>query len=650
MKHKFSILERTLCWLCIAALLLAAVGCGKQANCVNGHSYEKQSEQAPGCTEAGSVVYICSVCGDRRTEVLPATGHETGDWIMGENGTHYHICTVCGEKTDIAAHSYDEVTHLCTFCGAYDPAAVTQVEKPTAGITKRAYTGSPVLYLPDGYDENTMSVSGNIQTRIGQYSVTVSLKDPEHSVWADGSTDSLTFVFTVTDEKITVPVPTESTLVYVYNGAVISYRPTGYNASLMSVENGDQTQAGSYTVSVSLLDTEHYLWADGTVEQKNFVFTVEKCLLVKPTAGETVYRYTGQDLLFLPEGFDPATMTVSGNEQTLAGNYKAAVSLLDDRNYSWTDGTTETVEIFWTVEKALITKPTSDNNVCVYTGEPVTFRPNGFNSATMTISNNTATALGSYKATVSLKDSANCIWADGSDGPFEILFTIEEKTLPYTVTKTSDTVLEILNSEGSTVYKSIVTYPAGSSFKLDQDTGLLTLSYEGTAEEGLSYSFSGTYYGALLLEAGEENELTLNLEGFSLIGKTDCPLLVSSAKSADISAKSGTENAITDARGETEETKSAVYAACDLKLKGSGSLSVISENNNGIHSKDNLEVQKLTLYVKCADNALKGNDKVRISSGTLTLIARKGDGIKTSNTALSSKGNQKGSVSVEGGV
>ena len=30
MKHKFSILERTLCWLCIAALLLAAVGCGKQ--------------------------------------------------------------------------------------------------------------------------------------------------------------------------------------------------------------------------------------------------------------------------------------------------------------------------------------------------------------------------------------------------------------------------------------------------------------------------------------------------------------------------------------------------------------------------------------------------------------------------------------------
>ena len=98
MKHKFSILERTLCWLCSAALLLAAVGCGKQANCVNGHSYEKQSEQAPGCTEAGSVVYIRSVCGDRRTEVLPATGHETGDWIMGENGTHYHICTVCGEK------------------------------------------------------------------------------------------------------------------------------------------------------------------------------------------------------------------------------------------------------------------------------------------------------------------------------------------------------------------------------------------------------------------------------------------------------------------------------------------------------------------------------------------------------------------------
>ena len=72
-----------------------------------------------------------------------------------------------------------------------------------------------------------------------------------------------------------------------------------------------------------------------------------------------------------------------------------------------------------------------------------------------------------------------------------------------------------------------------------------------------------------------------------------------------------------------------MYSECDLALQGKGTLKIRSVNNNGVHSKDDLEVKNLALQVECKDNALKGNDGVTVESGTLTLIATLGDGIKT---------------------
>lgn len=79
-----------------------------------------------------------------------------------------------------------------------------------------------------------------------------------------------------------------------------------------------------------------------------------------------------------------------------------------------------------------------------------------------------------------------------------------------------------------------------------------------------------------------------------------------------------------------------------MTLKGTGMLYIESLNNNGIHTKDDLQVKNLTLEVNCVDNALKGNDSVTIGSGTLKLIARQGDGIKTSNSTK--KYNSDGSL------
>ena len=125
-----------------------------------------------------------------------------------------------------------------------------------------------------------------------------------------------------------------------------------------------------------------------------------------------------------------------------------------------------------------------------------------------------------------------------------------------------------------------------------------------------------------------------------------------------IKSEENTYNCIVDARAEADDNSdnsssengnAAIYAACDLKLVGKGALSVTGNYNNGIQSKDDISIKNVTIKVNAVNNAIKGNDEVAIESGEIIAISRKGDGIKTSNSSLSTKGKQKGNVIISGG-
>ncbi len=179
-----------------------------------------------------------------------------------------------------------------------------------------------------------------------------------------------------------------------------------------------------------------------------------------------------------------------------------------------------------------------------------------------------------------------------------------------------------------------------------------TLTFSGIAQDSV-YSISGKLKGNIVIDVTEDYNLELELTGFSLVSAEVNPIQVKNGNKVTITAKKDTENYIYDMRvavdeSDTSITKGAIYSDVDLQIGGKGSLSVVSENNNGIHTKDDLEVKNLTLSVACEDNALKGNDSVEITSGTITLIAKSGDGIKTTNSDVSSKGNQRGTVTITG--
>lgn len=180
------------------------------------------------------------------------------------------------------------------------------------------------------------------------------------------------------------------------------------------------------------------------------------------------------------------------------------------------------------------------------------------------------------------------------------------------------------------------------------------LTFSGLSEDTVC-SVAGEFDGKIVIDAGETYRFELELCGLTLYSGSDNPLTVLSGDKVTLTAKKDTKNYIYDTRAAVAEdaadaVSAAVYATCDLDLGGKGELIVISENNNGIHTKDDLKVKNLTLSVTCKDNALKGNDSVTVTGGVLTLVARSGDGIKTKNTGVSSKGNQRGIVSVTGGM
>jgi len=191
-------------------------------------------------------------------------------------------------------------------------------------------------------------------------------------------------------------------------------------------------------------------------------------------------------------------------------------------------------------------------------------------------------------------------------------------------------------------------------FTITSDVGAITpVGSVYTITAAGEYTLSGLLSdGQIAVDVGDDDEVKLILDNASISCSTGAPILVKNAAEVTLKAEKNTYNTVTDLRtgsAEGVEEDAAIYAACDLKLSGSGTLIVETAFDNGLKSKDDLSVKNLTLKVTAAGNALKGNDSVTIKSGSLILISTGSDGVKTENSDVSSKEKQRGTVSITGG-
>ena len=177
-------------------------------------------------------------------------------------------------------------------------------------------------------------------------------------------------------------------------------------------------------------------------------------------------------------------------------------------------------------------------------------------------------------------------------------------------------------------------------------------TYDATADE-YAFTVSGSY--KQIYVNAPDKTIVVELNGATIENGQNSPIYVADSGDIEISAKKSTTNTIKDTRPlfteeENDQGKGAIYVANgDLKLKGTGTLNITSTYYNAIHGKDDVKIQKQTLNISAPNHGIRGNDSVTIVSGTINVTCG-GDGIHTENSDISSKGNQKGNVTINGGT
>lgn len=225
------------------------------------------------------------------------------------------------------------------------------------------------------------------------------------------------------------------------------------------------------------------------------------------------------------------------------------------------------------------------------------------------------------------------------------VITVKTKEGGYTAT----CALTVIAEEEETPYEPDTT---DTDIYFITDSTLSNGTYDSTADE---YTFSITKNYKQIYVNAPEKVIVIELNGVTLENNTNSPIYVEDCDTVEISAKKGTTNNIKDTRtayvtDQEGQGKGAIFVNNgDLKLKGTGTLNITANYLNGIHGKDDVKVQKQTLNITAVNHGIRGNDSVTITSGTIN-ISCGGDGLHSENSDISSKGNQRGNVTINGGT
>ena len=190
----------------------------------------------------------------------------------------------------------------------------------------------------------------------------------------------------------------------------------------------------------------------------------------------------------------------------------------------------------------------------------------------------------------------------------------------------------------------------GTDIQVEGDGATVSDQVVTITEPG-TYIVSGTLEdGQIVVDLTADENVQLVLDNADITCTDSAPILVKSVKNLYLTLADGSENTVTDGsdyvlESTEDETNAAIYSKSDLIINGNGSLTVNANYNDGITSKDDLQIISGNITVNAKDDAIVGKDSVSIKDGTLNLTAG-GDAIKATNT----EDTTKGYVVIDGGT
>lgn len=267
-------------------------------------------------------------------------------------------------------------------------------------------------------------------TDAGTYWVVATIAGTENYVGGEGSAQ-----FTITPAQVTVPVFSGEDVSY--DGEAHTASVSGVNTSLMDIDSEStlvysggswiitETDAAEYTITVSLLDTHNYVWADGeqigTSNDIVFTWTIsqgenewtEELSIEGWTYGQTPGAPSAEakfgEVEFTYYEYEGGVRgdEITPDRLTPAGSYLVVATVEGNSNFAGLE-----TELEFVVEKADydISGITWSNTAVKYTGQPQSpvagNLPAGLDGITLGYEVGSATNAGTYTLTVTFSTSS----------------------------------------------------------------------------------------------------------------------------------------------------------------------------------------------------------------------------------------------------
>lgn len=283
--------------------------------------------------------------------------NSVGAYAFNKYGTHNHTKT----------NAYG-IHPLIILNGSEDIPGITLPPKtiPVPTLSQKSYEYDGNSYEPTidykGNEDNittSKSYSGK-QSAIGKYTITFTLKDTTKYNWSDNSKGAIAAAVLTWEIKAPsftyIDIPTADGDSFEYNGSPQSPELSYDESNVTFILPNAYINAGSYTGYFRLKDKSKTKWADGSMADIPFTWSItrKKISTVPTQKGSLTYNGKSQSPKW--NNYDSAQLSIGGTTSGIdAGTYMATFT--PNSNHCWEDGSTSAINADWAVNRLKITPP-----------------------------------------------------------------------------------------------------------------------------------------------------------------------------------------------------------------------------------------------------------------------------------------------------
>ena len=372
-----------------------------------------------------------------------------------------------------------------------DEIIVDYIHKPYLETSLFDYSAKEIFPTIKNFYKDTMTKSGTLSgVTAGEYEIYISLNDPEHYTWEDGTTDDVVLKWTI--NPITIPKPTLAETSFEYEGKNYNKSITinNYNADLMT-KSGIETanKAGKYSVVLSLKDTDSSSWdnGDGTTSVEDVVleWEITKITVDIPYLSEDEFTYNGNYISPVVNNVNSKVMDWSGTfGAQYAGKYSITYFLYDTDSTTWSDGTIDNKILYWKINKQVQTVKIPYLDPTEFTYDGTRKSPTIINDCYEIIVSGTTSSINAcgddpFVINIELRQESNYLyqWEDGTTDDIVLTWRVNKAILDIPTIDTSE-----FNYDGTTKTAPVSSY----STAIVNRTG--TVSAKSAGDYSVTYS------------------------------------------------------------------------------------------------------------------------------------------------------------------